>query len=40
MDDEDFVMETNLSCANCGSFVLVYLPMDKDDVRTEKHCQD
>lgn len=33
--DEDFAMETNLSCPACGSFVLVYLPLegpeDKDN---------
>jgi len=24
--DEEYSMETNLSCPECGSFVLVYLP--------------
>jgi|TARA_R100001510_G_scaffold21616_1_gene18936 hypothetical protein len=25
-DDEDYSMETNLSCSNCGCFVLVFFP--------------
>ena len=27
-DDSRFLIETNLSCPNCDSFVLVYLPKD------------
>tara|TARA_R100001086_G_C11804969_1_gene249874 strand:+ start:341 stop:499 length:159 start_codon:yes stop_codon:yes gene_type:complete len=27
-EDEDYVMETNLSCPNCGSLVMVYLPKE------------
>lgn len=30
-DDSDFSIETNLSCGNCGTFVLVYLPKEKED---------
>ena len=30
-DDTDYSMVTNLRCANCGSFVLVYLPREEDD---------
>ena len=29
-DDEDYSMETNLSCPECGTFVLVFLPKEKD----------
>lgn len=25
-EDSEYLMETNLSCPNCGSFVIVYLP--------------
>ena len=28
-EDEEFCMETNLSCPNCGSLHIVYLPKDK-----------
>ena len=28
---EEYIMETNLSCPECGSFVLVYLPKDKEE---------
>ena len=28
-DDENFCIETNLSCPKCEAFVLVYLPKDK-----------
>ena len=28
-DDEDHAIVTNLSCPNCGSFYMVYLPKDK-----------
>jgi DNA-directed RNA polymerase subunit RPC12/RpoP len=31
---EDFIMETNLSCPNCNSFVLVYLPKGEDNELT------
>jgi len=27
--NEDYIMETNLSCPECKSFVLVYLPNDE-----------
>ncbi len=27
--DDEYIMETNLSCPDCGSEVLVYLPKDK-----------
>ena len=30
-ENEDYSMETNLSCPQCGSFVIVYLPKDKDE---------
>ena len=30
-DHEDFLMETNLSCPNCGTLVLVYLPKEEKD---------
>ena len=29
-EDEDYVMETNLSCPNCGAFVVVYTPKPKE----------
>ena len=25
-ENEDYIMETNLSCPKCNSFVIVYLP--------------
>lgn len=28
-DDENYSIETNLSCPKCEAFVLVYLPKDK-----------
>ena len=28
-EDDDYCMETNLSCPQCNSFVMVYLPKDK-----------
>ena len=30
-ENEDFIMETNLSCPNCNTFVLVYLPKEKNN---------
>ena len=30
-ENEDYSMETNLSCPQCGSFVIVYLPKDKNE---------
>ena len=30
-DHEGFLMETNLSCPNCKSLVLVYLPKEEND---------
>ena len=39
-DDPDYSMVTNLSCANCGSFVLVYLPREEDDTYgCNSHCR-
>jgi len=36
LEDEDiYVMETNLSCPECGSLVLVYLPKEEMDERSE-----
>ena len=29
--DNEYSMETNLSCPECGSFYLVYLPKEGDD---------
>lgn len=29
LSNEDYIMETNLSCPECKSFVLVYLPNDE-----------
>ena len=29
-EDSEFSMETNLSCPKCESFVLVYLPKEKE----------
>ena len=34
-EDEDYCMETNLSCHNCGAFVLVYLPKTSEDKQTK-----
>jgi len=31
-EDEDYIMETNLSCPKCNSFVIVYLPKKKDNI--------
>ena len=28
-EDEDYCMETNLSCPNCGAFHVVYLPKNE-----------
>lgn len=30
-EDSSFLIETNLSCPNCGSFVMVYLPREPDE---------
>ena len=30
-ENEDYIMETNLSCPKCNSFVLVYLPKKNKD---------
>ena len=32
---EDFVMETNLSCPQCGCLVLVLLPAEKSQIPHE-----
>jgi len=29
---EEYLMETNLSCPDCGSFVLVYYPKQEEDL--------
>ncbi len=29
-EEEDYCMVANLSCGNCGAFVLAYLPKDKE----------
>ena len=31
-EDETYCMETNLSCPKCDSFVMVYLPKEKETV--------
>jgi hypothetical protein len=31
IDDEEYQMETNLSCPECNSFYLVYLPHEDDE---------
>ena len=31
-DSEDYDMETNLSCPNCGSFVLVYRKREEMEI--------
>ena len=30
-EDEDYCMETNLSCPKCGAFHMVYLPKNETD---------
>ena len=30
-EDEDYCMETNLSCPNCGAFHVVYLPKNETE---------
>jgi len=30
-DDSEFVIESNFSCATCGSVAVVYFPRDKDE---------
>ena len=30
-EDSEYVMETNLSCPECGSFVLVFYPREQED---------
>ena len=30
-EDEDYCMETNLSCPTCGAFHVVYLPKNETD---------
>ena len=39
-DDESFVMETNLSCPNCNSFVLVSLPHDTGSHQKTTTCPE
>ena len=33
-EDETSMMETNISCPNCNSFVIVYLPKETNVSRT------
>ena len=33
-ENESFSMLTNLSCPECGSFVEVYLPKEKGDLKS------
>jgi len=28
-EDEDYIMETNLSCPKCNSFVIIYTPKEE-----------
>jgi len=28
-DNEEYIMETNLSCPKCNSFVIIYTPKEK-----------
>jgi len=37
-ENEEYRMETNLSCHNCGSLVLVYYPRDKKIRKKMKRC--
>ena len=34
--ENDYSMETNLSCSECGSFYLVYLPKGDEDAEAGK----
>ena len=34
-EDSEFIIETNLSCPKCESFVLVYLPKEKENEPTD-----
>ena len=34
-DDEDYVMETNLSCPECRTLVMVYYPAEEQDDPSE-----
>ena len=42
-EDEDYCMETNLSCPDCGSFHIVYLPKNEEPCnwcgKEEKDCE-
>jgi len=29
-DTEDYAIETNMSCPNCGTFYLIYTPKEKE----------
>ena len=31
-ENEEYCMVTNLSCPKCSSFVIVYLPKEKDNI--------
>ncbi len=37
LEDDEFQMETNLSCPECDSFYLVFLPHDDDSREAEKN---
>ena len=39
-DSEDYDMETNLSCPNCGSFVLVYRKREEKSLETPSPTPD
>lgn len=30
-DMDDYIVETNLSCPNCGCLTIVYFPRDEED---------
>ncbi len=31
-ENEEYIMETNLSCPECNSLTIVYLPKNKDNI--------
>ena len=33
-EDKDFIMKTNLSCPNCKTLVMVYLPKEENNELT------
>ena len=36
-DNEEYVIETNLSCPTCGSLVMVYYPREKEETVIDKY---